>query len=115
MTPVENPAQTSAEIYDQFRGLIASGLLGAGERLPTVRQVALDLGVAPGTAARAFKMLETDNLVVTRIGSGTTVAAGSARTSRATVAQARKLVEISKTHGDSLDDVISIVRAIWNV
>lgn len=106
-------AQTSAEIYAQFRGLITSGELGAGERLPTVRQVAQDLGVAVGTAARAFKLLESNGLVTTRVGSGTTVAAGSARVSRATVAQARELVDVSRRNADSLDDVLSVVRTLW--
>ena len=104
---------TSAEIYEQFRGLIAAGLVGAGERLPTVRQVALDLGVSPGTAARAFKLLEADHLVVTRVGAGTTVAPGAARTSGAAMTQARALVETAKSNGDSLEDVLSVVRSLW--
>ena len=63
-----NPAMG---IYRQLRGLIVSGQLGANERLPTVRQTASDLGVAPGTAAKAYKLLEQDGLVVTRTAAGT--------------------------------------------
>jgi len=47
-----NPARN---IYHQLRGFIISGQLGADERLPTVRQTAADLGVAPGTAAKASR------------------------------------------------------------
>lgn len=67
--PILPPTEESSralDIYRQFRGLIVSGQLGAGERLPTVRQTASDLGVAPGTAAKAYKLLERDGLVVTR-------------------------------------------------
>nr|WP_194398819.1 MULTISPECIES: GntR family transcriptional regulator [Microbacterium] len=57
MSVTGSDATTSSAIYEQSRGLIASGYLGNGERLPTVRQTAADLGVSPGTAARAFKQL----------------------------------------------------------
>ncbi|MEP6479116.1 MAG: GntR family transcriptional regulator [Rhodoglobus sp.] len=110
---MSTPPQSSAEIYEQFRGLITSGELGAGERLPTVRQVARDLGVALGTAARAYKMLESDHLVVSRTGAGTTVAADSARLSKDAVVQIRKLVASARANDDSLDDVISAVRTAW--
>lgn len=59
-----SPAQ---DIYRQLRGLRLSGQLGANERLPTVRQTAADLGVSPATAAKAYKLLEQDGLVVSRL------------------------------------------------
>lgn len=113
MSRPDDPAQTAAQIHEHFRGAITSGQLGAGERLPTVRQVAADLGVALGTAARAFKSLEADGLVVTRVGFGTTVAAGSARVSSATVKQVRRLAETARDNGDSLDDVLSVLKTVW--
>ena len=70
-TDESNP---SRDIYRQLRGLIMSGQLGANERLPTVRQTAADLGVSPATAAKAYKLLEQDGLVVSRTAAGTRVA-----------------------------------------
>lgn len=61
-------APPSEQIYQQLRGLILSGRIVAGERLPTVRQLARDLGVAPGTVARAYKQLELESSVQTRTG-----------------------------------------------
>lgn len=65
--------------YEQIRAQLASfivtGRLVEGERLPTVRQLAADLGLAPGTVARAYRELEAADLIRTRRGAGTRVAA----------------------------------------
>lgn len=64
--------------YEQIRAglaaLIRTGGLAEGERLPTVRQLAADLGLATGTVARAYRELEAAGLVRTRRGAGTRVA-----------------------------------------
>ncbi|WP_235560139.1 GntR family transcriptional regulator [Microbacterium sp. Leaf288] len=64
--------------FEQLRtGLIdavASGELAAGARLPTVRRLAEDLGVAPGTVARAYRELEASGIIETRGRNGTFVA-----------------------------------------
>lgn len=63
--------------YDQIRSQIASlitgGTLATGNRLPTVRGLASDLGVAPGTVARAYKELEAAGLIESRRRNGTVV------------------------------------------
>ena len=107
----QNPSVT---IYQQFRGLIVSGQLGSGERLPTVRQVAQDLGVAPGTSAKAFKQLESDGLVVSRTGAGTRVTENAALLPGSVVAQIRQLVTTSKRADAREDDVIAALRTAWN-
>ncbi|WP_328992958.1 GntR family transcriptional regulator [Kribbella sp. NBC_01245] len=61
--------------YEQVKGqieqLIRRGVLAEGSRLPTVRQLAGDLGLAINTVARAYKELEADRLVETRGRNGT--------------------------------------------
>ena len=104
---------SALDIYRQFRGLITSGQLGAGERLPTVRQTASDLGVAPGTVAKAYKMLEADGIVDTRVGSGTRVAATAAVLPGAVVRSIRDLVGQAGAAGLEPDDVIDAMRAMW--
>ena len=101
------------DIYRQFRGLIASGQLGAGERLPTVRQTASDLGVATGTAAKAYKLLERDGLVVTRTAAGTRVAASAAVLPASVVRRIRDLVTEAEAGGANATDVIEVLRVIW--
>ena len=100
----------STDIYDQFRGMIVSGQLGSGERLPTVRQVATDLGVAIGTAAKAYKQLEADGLVVSRTGAGTRVAESAALLPGPVVSRVRELVAFATAQGAREDDVVSAVR-----
>ena len=68
--------------YEQIRAQIASlitiGALTPGTRLPTVRRLAADLGIAAGTVARAYRELEQAGLIVTGRRNGTVVAAAPA-------------------------------------
>ena len=50
----------------QIATMTATGVLEVGARLPTIRQLARDLGVAGGTVARAYRELEADGVIVTR-------------------------------------------------
>ncbi|WP_307783881.1 MULTISPECIES: GntR family transcriptional regulator [unclassified Salinibacterium] len=102
------------EIYEQFRGMIVSGQVGSGERLPTVRQVASDLGVANGTAAKAYKMLEADGLVYSRTGAGTRVSEGASVLPGAIVSRIRELVFEAKGHEVREEDVVTAIRSAWS-
>ncbi|ALV46377.1 GntR family transcriptional regulator [Arthrobacter alpinus] len=61
------------QVQAQIRSLIAVGELPSGTRLPTVRSLAGDLGIAAGTVARAYKELEAAGFVTTNRRQGTTV------------------------------------------
>lgn len=63
------------QIMEQFRNLIERGELGAGDGLPTVRQLAGDLGVAPNTVARAYAQLQEEGWLTCEGRRGTRVAA----------------------------------------
>jgi DNA-binding transcriptional regulator YhcF (GntR family) len=69
-----SPLPPFEQVRDQLGGLIATGGLAEGERLPTVRGLATELGLAAGTVARAYKELEAAGLVTTRSRAGTVVA-----------------------------------------
>jgi len=101
------------EIYRRFRGLIVSGQLGANERLPTVRQTAGDFGVAPGTAAKAYKMLEHEGLVVTRTAAGTRVSEAAGTLPQPVIHPIRELVAAAESSGAHLNDVIDVLRVTW--
>lgn len=103
----------ASDIYRQLRGLIVSGVLAGGERLPTVRQVAGDVGVAPGTAAKAFRQLEQEGLVVTRAGAGTRVSADAALLPRGVVDRLRSLIAESRAQNVSMNDVLAALQASW--
>lgn len=100
-------------IYRQLRALIVSGQLGANERLPTVRQTAVDLGVAQGTAAKAYKMLEQDGLVVSRTAAGTRVAESAGLLPQSVIRRIRDLADDATLTGADLNDVVNVLRMIW--
>ncbi|MEV4640061.1 GntR family transcriptional regulator [Actinoplanes sp. NPDC049548] len=69
-----DPTPPYEQVRRQLADLISSGVLAHGDRLPALRQLAGDLGLAVGTVARAYRELEAAGLVVSRRGGGTRVA-----------------------------------------
>lgn len=110
-----NDVSPASTIYRQLRGLIVSGQLGANERLPTVRQTASDLGVAPGTVAKAYKLLEQEGLVVSRTAAGTRVAESAAVLPLTVMRRIRDLVDEASAIGADADDVVNVLRVVWPV
>jgi DNA-binding transcriptional regulator YhcF (GntR family) len=95
----------------QVRDAVAAGELAAGAKLPTVRALAEQLGLAANTVARAYRELETDGIIETRGRAGSFVAPqGDAGHQQAQVA-ARDFVERARRLG--LDDAsaLDLVRA----
>lgn len=68
-----SPTPPFEQVRAQLAERIRSGDLAAGERLPTVRRLADDLGLAVNTVARTYKELEAERLVETRGRNGTVV------------------------------------------
>lgn len=62
------------QIEQQIKQSIASGLLCAGDPLPSTRRTAADLRINPNTVARAFQNLEREGIIRTVPGGGTYVA-----------------------------------------
>ncbi|MGA9595764.1 MAG: GntR family transcriptional regulator [Acidimicrobiia bacterium] len=62
----DSPIPAFEQIRSQITAMAVSGVLDVGTRLPTIRQLARDLGIAPGTVARAYQELERDGVLETR-------------------------------------------------
>ena len=88
----ESPVPPYEQIRSQIASMIATGVLVVGSRLPTIRQLADDLGLAGGTVARAYRELEDDEFITTKGRHGTFVNGGARRRpskeSQATLEQA---------------------------
>jgi GntR family transcriptional regulator len=78
----ESPIPLYQQIVEQVRGLVAIGALRVGDRLPTVRDLAVRGRINRNTAARAIQRLEQEGVVRTRVGQGTFVADGAVRSDR---------------------------------
>jgi GntR family transcriptional regulator len=93
-------------IYEQIvrhiRGSVAAGVYRAGESLPSIRTLALDLLVTPNTVQRAYQELERQGLIYTRKGLGVFVTEGGHAS-----AQTRSEAAVR----DIFDQAISIARA----
>jgi GntR family transcriptional regulator len=104
--------------YEQIRGQIATfvraGLLAEGARLPTMRALAADLGVATGTVARAYAELEAAGLVASRRRTGTVVTGRRVApdpVEQRLRATAEQLVREAREGGVDGETVLAIVRA----
>ncbi|SRR5579872_483060 len=58
------------QLIEQVKRSVALGVLSAGERLPTVKQLATELTINPNTVARAYRELERDGVIETSVGRG---------------------------------------------
>ncbi|MEU8925178.1 GntR family transcriptional regulator [Kitasatospora sp. NPDC048545] len=97
--------------YEQIRAQIAEGArtgeLPTGLRLPTVRALAEDLGLAAGTVARAYKELEADGVVETHGRRGTLIAAAGDTAHRLAAAAATEYAERAHRLGLSYPDALA--------
>jgi DNA-binding transcriptional regulator YhcF (GntR family) len=98
--------------YEQIRSLLAaqvdSGELQPGDRLPTVRRLAEDLGVATNTVARAYRELEQSGVIETRGRSGSFVT-GDQVERKAKEAAAAYMAQI-KALGLDAEQAVGLVR-----
>lgn len=108
------------QVRKQVAGMVAAGVLPPGSRLPPIRQLAGDLGLAAGTVARAFRELESDGVVETRGRHGTFVLAPAAprraaaevrrRLEEAARRFALEAVQLGVTGPDALEAVRGAIR-----
>ena len=103
------------QIIEQVKFAIASGDLKPGDRLPTVRQLAVDLSINPNTVIRAYRELEIEGMLDTQQGSGTFVS--HQRPDIDQLERQRMLGQIltdmlarASAYGLTLDDLLSGLR-----
>ncbi|MER7664627.1 MULTISPECIES: GntR family transcriptional regulator [unclassified Streptomyces] len=106
------PVPPYEQIRQQFADLIAVGRMREGDKLPPVRQLASDLGLANNTVVRAYRELESAGLVHSRRGSGTRVAAVSAAPDAATrlADHARRFAVAARNLGVTDEDALTALR-----
>lgn len=105
------------QVREQIQRMVASGTLRAGTRLPTIRQLAADLGLAKGTIERAYDLLETDTVIETKGRKGTFVMEMTKATKHqqtlALDAAAESLVVIARQLGADENATVEAVRRVW--
>lgn len=68
------------QLVQQVRQSLLLGYLRAGDRLPTVKEVAVDLAINPNTVVKAYRQLEHEGLTAGRPGQGTFITDAAAST-----------------------------------
>lgn len=114
---LESPVPPYEQVRVQLAAMITAGTLRGGHRLPSIRQLASDLGIAPGTVGRAYRELEAAGLVASRVRTGTVVARvpdpAPAHLPAAAEDAARGYAVAARRLGLDLDAAIARLRAQW--
>ncbi|MFF1557695.1 GntR family transcriptional regulator [Streptomyces sp. NPDC058279] len=104
-------AAGAAAPYEQLRAQIADGArtgrLPVGFKLPTVRGLAEELGLAANTVAKAYRALEADGVIETRGRNGTFVAAAGDSAAREAAAAAQAFAERVHRLGLTRDEAVA--------
>jgi DNA-binding transcriptional regulator YhcF (GntR family) len=109
------------QVRTQIASAVAQGQLSPGTKLPTVRQLATDLGLATNTVARAYRELEADAVVATHGRGGTFVRSDvldepTAHSGAADLARAAAVdyVHTARRLGLNSTEAARLVQNIWN-
>jgi DNA-binding transcriptional regulator YhcF (GntR family) len=105
------------QLRQQVTALVVGGALSVGTRLPSIRQLANDLGLAGGTVARAYRELEADGVVSTHGRHGTLVAGPPRRPSPSPglLVAARRFASEAREAGANLDDAVAAVHVAFTM
>lgn len=98
------------QLKAQIVGRISAGELIAGTRLPAVRTLATDLGIAPNTVARAYRELEAAGLLAAHGRNGTVVSASSDGPASALQLEAQGYAAKARELGISADEALAFVE-----
>ena len=106
----ESPVPPFEQVKEQIAAAIETRTLAPADRLPTVRQLANDLGLAVNTVARSYRELELAGLLETRGRHGTFVATSSSPTRRLAAREAKNFVRDLRRLGIGNEEIVAIVR-----
>ena len=106
-----NPAPASEQLRLQVIAQVREGVLAPGEKLPTVRALADELGLAVNTVARAYRLLDDDAIVETFGRRGTFVAAQGDAVQQGLQNAATEFARKAVSLGVSLDEAQRAVTA----
>ena len=104
------------QVTERFRQLILSGALTAGSRLPSVRQLAMELSINPNTIQRAYMQLEQEGLVYPVKGKGNFIADSTSIkriSKKAYTQEMRELIYKGQTLGYDEEELTELVRVCY--
>jgi GntR family transcriptional regulator len=114
---LDSPTPVYRQIVDGLRALLVSGAFQPGDKLPTVRQLAIDLVVNHNTVASAYRLLAEEGWLELKRRSGAVVVNRSApapkpRRQREFARRLRELAALAIADGVRTDDVAAHLKAL---
>ena len=114
-----DPRPIWSQIEEGLRRLLASGSLGPGDTVPSVRELATELRVNPATVSKAYQRLVGAGLMEVRRGDGTYVSAAppavrKSEQTRVIRQAAMNFASVAITHGAELDTAREALDLAWD-
>jgi len=100
------------DIAEQYSNYIRLGVLSDGEKLPSCRELAIELGINPNTVERAYAILETNRLIKTIPKKGSYVTFDKSITSNV-AKEAEKQIIIFKDAGLEYGEIMKIIKDVY--
>ena len=112
-----NPDPMYKQVTDQVKDAIAGGILKPGDKLPSIRELSLELKISIITTKRAYSDLENEGYINTRPGLGSFVAAINKEKLRegklAEISESiLKIIKTAQKFGISRDDIFDLIKEI---
>ena len=99
------------QLHTQIQDAVKDGRLAAGSKLPTVRALATELGVAPYTVARVYRQLEDLGVLETHGRNGTIVSTFGDDSQQQAQLAARAYADRIRALGVSADEGLALAKA----
>ena len=103
------------QLYKKVTELIVDGTLNADDKLPSVRELAKELGINPNTVSKAFQMLERDKIIYSLAGRGSFISNADASLVKAKASiDFENAVTEAKRAGLKKDELINRVEVAFS-
>lgn len=112
-----NPDPMYKQVTDQIKDAIAKGAVKPGDKLPSIRELSLDLKISIITIKRAYSDLESDGYIITRPGLGSFVAdINKEKLREEKLAEIKdsilKIIKTAEKFGITQDEILSLLKEI---
>ena len=104
------------QIYNRILRMISDGELAEGEKLPSIRTLASELGINFNTVKRVFAMLEDEGFIYTVVGSGSFVKRAVGRNDEVAdkrLSELSELIKLARASGVRLEEITSMAKKIY--
>ena len=114
-----SPLPVYVQLAEQIRLLVRRGALNAGDPLPTVRELAVSLGINANTVTRVYRDLQQEGVLRLERGLGTFVQRRQSETTlvdrdyQRIVKRTRELVEMCRASGLTARELAQLVDGLW--